>query len=230
LKIFVPILLVFFLPQIVFGQTKKPWNDPGYDNKAVHFGFSVGINTMDLGIKKSLKSDVISSPILIPDVTKLQPGFQVQIVSNLRLSENFDLRFLPGISFGAREISFYNLNNPKDVHTVQIESNYLDFPIDIKYRARRLNNYRPYILTGINYRYDMATRKQDDLRFKPGDIYYEMGVGIDWYLPYFKLSTEIKTGIGLYDILIRDSNSVQNYLASLNRVNAYIVALSFHFE
>ena len=185
---------------------------------------------MDLGIKRSLKSDVISHPVLIPDVTKLQPGFQVQIVTNLRLNENFDLRFLPGISFGAREISFYNLNDGKALPSVQIESNYLDFPLDIKYRARRLNNYRPYILTGLNYRYDMAARKQNDLRFKPGDIYYEAGVGIDWYLPYFKLSTEIKAGVGLSNILVRDSNSIQNYLASINKINGYIVGLSFHFE
>ena len=185
---------------------------------------------MDLGIKRSLKSNIISDPVLIPDVTKLQPGFQVQIVSNLRLSENFDLRFLPGITFGAREISFYDLNGKTLNGLVQIESNYLDFPLDLKYRARRLNNYRPYILSGINYRYDMAAKKENELRLKPGDFYYEVGVGIDWYLPYFKLSTEIKAGIGLTDILIRDSYSTQNYLASIDRINAYVVGLSFHFE
>lgn len=185
---------------------------------------------MDLGIKRTLKSAIISNPVLIPDVTTLQPGFQVQIVSNLRLSENFDLRFLPGISFGARVINFYNLNDKTLFGSVEVESNYLDFPLDIKYRARRLNNYRPYILSGINYRYDMAARKENDLRLKAGDIYYEIGVGVDWYLPYFKFSTEIKAGMGLLDLLVRDSKSVQNYVSSIDKVNAYIVGLSFHFE
>ena len=186
---------------------------------------------MDLGIKRSLKSDIISDPVLIPDVTNIHPGFQVQIVSNLKLSENLDLRFLPGISFGSRTITFYKqIDKTPVVPSVDIESSYLDFPLDLKYRARRLNNYRPYILGGFNYRYDMAARKQDELRFKPGDLYYELGVGVDWYLPYFKLSTEIKAGVGLFDLLVRDSNSNQNYLSSIEKLNAYIIGFSFHFE
>ena len=217
-------------PILVSAQVKKPWNDPGYDNKLVHFGFSVGVNTMDLAIKRSLKADTITSPVLIPDVTKINPGFQVQIVSNLKLGDNLDLRFLPGISFGSRTISFYTVDNQSLVGTVDIESSYLDFPLDLKYRSNRLNNYRPYILGGVNYRYDMAARKQDELRFKPGDIYYEIGMGVDWYLPFFKFSTEIKLGVGLFDLLVRDAKSNQNYMASIDKINAYIVGLSFHFE
>jgi hypothetical protein len=59
-----------------------------------------------------------------------------------------------------------------------------------------------------------------------------MGVGVDWYLPYFKFSTELKVGVGLLDILIRESSTVEgeNYLASIDKINAYIIGLSFHFE
>jgi hypothetical protein len=187
---------------------------------------------MDLGIKRSMRSVTISDPVLIPDVTNTVPGFQVQIVSNFRLAENLDLRFLPGISFGSRYINFYDYRDKTKVGWVHIESNYLDFPLDLKYRARRLNNYRPYILGGFNYRYDMATNKSFEIRFKPGDLYYEMGVGVDWYLPYFKFSTELKVGVGLLDILIRESSTVEgeNYLASIDKINAYIIGLSFHFE
>ncbi len=227
---FFQVIILLSFPILVSAQVKKPWNDPGYDNKLVHFGFSVGVNTMDLAIKRSLKADTITSPLLIPDVTKINPGFQVQIVSNLKLGDNLDLRFLPGISFGSRTISFYKDDNQSLVGTVDIESSYLDFPLDLKYRSNRLNNYRPYILGGVNYRYDMAARKQDELRFKPGDIYYEIGVGVDWYLPFFKFSTEIKLGVGLFDLLVRDAKSNQNYMASIDKINAYIVGLSFHFE
>jgi hypothetical protein len=230
LKRFIQIIPLLLLPLLGFSQKKKPWNDPGYDSKALHFGFSVGVNTMDLGIQRSMRSDTVTNPVLIPDVTAVNPGFQVQIVSNLRLGDNLDLRFLPGISFGSRTVSFYNFTDKTFVGKVDVESSYLDFPLDLKYRARRLNNYRPYILGGINYRYDMAARKQDELRLKPGDIYYEMGVGIDWYLPFFKLSTELKAGAGFLDLLVRDSKSNQNYVASISKMNAYVIGLSFHFE
>ncbi len=157
----IQIILLIFIPFLVDAQVKKPWNDPGYDNKPLHFGFSVGVNTMDLGIKRTLSSE--TGTVLIPDLSMVQPGFQVQIVSNLRLSDDLDLRFLPGISFGARKISFYNTDGTLFGTPVDIESSYLDFPLDLKYRARRLNNYRPYILGGFNYRYDMAAKKQDVL-------------------------------------------------------------------
>lgn len=183
---------------------------------------------MDLGIKRTLSNT--TGTVLIPDLSSTQPGFQVQIVSSLKLADNVDLRFLPGISFGARRISFYDAIDKSLVGKVDIESSYLDFPLDIKYRAKRLNNYRPYILGGVNYRYDMASKKQDELRFRPGDIYYEMGVGADWYLPFFKLATEIKVGVGLLDLLVRDSKSNQDYISSIDRINSYIVGFSFHFE
>ncbi len=229
MKRIIQVSLLLFLPILVSAQIKKPWNDPGYDDKLLHFGFSVGVNTMDLGLKRTMTAES-GGDILIPDVSLINPGFQVQIVTNLKLSEDLDLRFLPGISFGSREISFYNSVDKSLVGNVSIESSYLDFPLDLKYRAKRLNNYRPYILGGFNYRYDMAARKQDELRFNPGDIYYEMGVGIDFYLPYFKLSTEMKVGVGLLDMLVRDSQSNQQYLASLEKINAYVVGFSFHFE
>ncbi len=230
LKNLISVLLLILIPIIVSAQVKKPWNDPGYDNKWIHFGFSVGVNSMDLKISRTLQSDTATHYVLIPDVTRISPGFQVQIVSNLRLGDNLDLRFLPGISFGSRDISFYNSKTKLYEGKVGIESSYLDFPLDLKYRSRRLNNYRPYVLGGINYRYDMAARKQDELRFKPGDIFYEGGIGIDWYLPYFKLSTELKAGVGLLDRLVRDDKSNQNYLASIDKMKAYVVGLSFHFE
>jgi len=236
LRHFLLFLITLSFSLLVSAQVKKPWNDPGYDDKLVHFGFSVGVNSMDLAFKRTNKADVQENPVLIPDVNKLHPGFQVQIVSNLRLAEDLDLRFLPGISFGSRTISFYDLKEtetskkPVLSGTVDLDNNYLDFPLNLKYRSRRLNNYRPYIIGGFNYRYDMAARKQDVFRLKPGDLYAELGVGIDFYLPYFKLSTEMKVGMGLFDLLIRDPKSNQNYLASIEKVNAYIIGFSFHFE
>jgi len=183
---------------------------------------------MDLGIKRTLSNE--TGKMLIPDLSLLQPGFQVQIVTSYRLTDNLDLRFLPGISFGSRIISFYNPADTGFAENVGIESSYLDFPVSLKYRTRRLNNYRPYILSGFNYRYDMATKKQDELRLKAGDVYYELGVGVDWYLPFFKLSTEMKVGVGLLDLLIKDPKSNQDYVNSIESINSYIVSFSFHFE
>ena len=101
-----PILTIFllFFTLTVFAQKEYPRNLTSFDFKRIHFGFTVGLNMMDLGFTRNYEAE----EFLYADLTHRQPGFQVSIVSDLRLSQNWNLRFLPGISFGSREIWFYN--------------------------------------------------------------------------------------------------------------------------
>jgi len=184
---------------------------------------------MDLGVNRTLNNN------LIGDVTRIEPGFQVGIVSDLRLSENWNLRFLPGISFGQRNFAFYN--DTTKVTEMKIESSYLEFPFIFKYRSERMNNFRPYLIGGLNFRYDMAARKEYEeesnvfLKLQPADLYFELGMGIDYYLQYFKFSTELKVGVGMLNILVDDpAEGYPQYLEALNSLNSFIVMLCFHFE
>ena len=196
------LLIILFLVAIAFpgiGQTQKPPNLPAFDYKILHFGFTVGLNVMDFGIDRNYTR----YPDLYADVTRIQPGFQVSIVSDLKLDDNLNLRFLPGISFGAREIIFYeDLQNDGNWtiadrnganSKVRVGPAFLDFPLHLKYRAKRDNNYRPYLVGGINFRYDMAAKRaydgesNDFIRLNAADLYFEIGFGVDTYLKYFKL-------------------------------------------
>lgn len=225
--------LVFFLCDTA-AQRSRVKNDPAYDKKPLHFGFTVGLNTMDFGtvISESAYLDTA----LFADVTRLKPGFNINIVSNLRMNEYFDLRFLPGIGFGQRNLVYYS--GRQKVGTVQkLESSYLEFPLVVKYKSTRINNYRPYLLGGLNYRIDLAARKEYDdaedlyLRLKRADLFYEIGFGIDFYLRYFKFSTELKLATGTRDILMDDPNATHpEYVNTIGRLRSNIFILSFHFE
>jgi hypothetical protein len=229
-RILLTTLILF--PLLLSAQVKRPQNLPGYDdNKTLHFGFTVGLNTMDMGIGRS------TVRTLNADITNVEPGFQVSIVSDLRLAENWNMRFLPGIAFGQRTMAFYSLDYDTLFHQMSIESSYLDFPLSFKYRAQRLNNYRPYMLGGLNFRYDLAAGKDFDtdkeiyIRFKPADIYLELGFGIDLYLMYFKFSPELKVSMGMLNVMVDDpAEGQQKYTESISRLNSYIVSLCFHFE
>jgi len=146
---------------------------------------------------------------LYADVSRLSPGFNVGIVSNFKLNEYFDIRILPGITFGQRTI-FYHKNKKIFNDDNKIESSFLEFPMIIKYKSRRINNFRPYLIGGANYRIDLAARKEYDdgdkvyLRLRRSDIYYEVGFGIDFYNKYFKFSTELKLAVGMLDVLVHD--------------------------
>ena len=217
-----------------YGQKAKPKNESWYDDKPLHFGFSLGFNAMDFNITPSQYYLDVNS--LYPEVAVLNPGINIQIVTNLRTGRYTDLRFLPGVSFGQRVVRYY-----KDTELYnddqRIESSFLEFPLLLKYKGERLNNVRPYVITGLNFRYDLAAKKDYDedelifLKLKRPDLYYEIGTGLDFYLPYFKLSVELKMSNGFRDILSSDPPpSHPEYRNAIEKMRSQIWILAFHFE
>jgi hypothetical protein len=219
---------------ILSGQKQKPKNESWYDEKPIHFGFSLGFNAMDYKITPSQMYYKTDS--LYPEVSILNPGINIQIVTDALLSKHFDLRFLPGVSFGQRVIRFYK--NTKLVNDQQrLEASYLEFPLLLKYKGDRLNNVRPYVIGGLNFRYDLAGKKEFDdakpiyIRIKRPDLYYEMGAGMDFYLTYFKLSIELKMSNGLRNILVGEAAPGHpEYYNAIEKIKSQIWVLAFHFE
>ena len=181
--------------------------------------------------------------VLSPDSVKSVevnrfPGFNLNIVSNLRLTDNLDLRFLPGLVFGQRNLIYTidtsGMSSAYD-KLIPIESIFVEAPLLLKYKSNRLNNHRPYVIGGFTYRFDMDAkeiitdekRKNRPRRLNRSDLYYEIGVGIDYYLPYFKLSSELKFSVGLIDILKPDESKLTS---SIDRMTSKLVILTFHFE
>jgi len=232
--VFIAFLVLILIPSIVYGQKQKPKNVSWYDDKTLHFGFSIGFNTMDFNITPSQTNYKADS--LYPSVAVLNPGINIQVVTDLRPTSFFDIRFLPGVSFGQRNIRFYKnkvLVNDKQ----RLESSFLEFPLLIKLKGARLNNVRPYLIGGLNYRYDLAGKKEYDeakpvyLRLRRGDLYYEFGPGLDFYLPYFKLSIELKVSTGIRDVLVHDpANLHPEYSKAIEKMRSQIWIIAFHFE
>jgi hypothetical protein len=223
-----------------------------FDDKRIHFGFTLGINTTDLGFVHYqnmnenaaflLSDNVIDVPhrekSVRADIATLTPGFTVGIVTNLRLAESFDLRFLPGMSFGERKL-VYNIpivditSENTESKFYSIKSTFLDFPLLLKYKSKKMNNQRPYIIAGSAMRIDISKSGQEDLvRLKPFSTYLEAGVGWDSYLQFFRLSTELKFSFGLNNVLDTGPKitQAQVYSSAFSRLTSNVFTLSFHFE
>jgi hypothetical protein len=219
---------------VVFGQKQKPKNESWYDEKPIHFGFSLGFNTMDFNIKPSEQNFKTDS--LYPEVSVLNPGINIQIISDYRPTSHLDVRFLPGVSFGQRVIRFYK-NRVLVNDQQRLESSFLEFPLLLKYKGDRMNNVRPYVIGGLNYRYDLAGKKEFDdakpiyIRVKRPDLYYELGAGMDFYLTYFKLSVEIKMSKGIGNVLVQEAAPGHpEYYNAIDKLKSQIWVLAFHFE
>ncbi len=233
--VYIVFTLVFSLIGLnLSGQKQKPKNESWYDEKTIHFGFSLGFNAMDFNITPSQEN--LKADSLYPEVSKINPGINIQIVTDLRPAKYMDIRFLPGVSFGQRNIRYYK-NGVLYNENQRLESSFLEFPLLLKFKGERLNNVRPYVIGGFNYRYDLAAKKNYDeekpvyLRLKKPDLYYELGGGLDFYLPYFKFSIELKMSNGLGDVLVREVPSRHpEYVRAIEKLKSQIWVLSFHFE
>lgn len=251
-KIFLYILFIFFVTN-VFAQKQKVKYLTTFDDKLIHFGFTLGVNTLDFNIVNfnpvGQNPDFVAtnwqldpvqigdSSLVRSDVAELVPGFTVSIVSSLRLTEDLSLRFLPGMSFGERRLTYNIPVNDINAYVASdyysIKSTFLDFPVLVKYAARRINNDRPYVVFGSAYRVDISrTAKEDLVKLKSNGLYAEVGAGWDHYYPFFRFSVEAKFSFGLNDQLgdVPSSTQRQYYAQSIKSMRSNIFTLSFHFE
>lgn len=252
-KVFIVFAVLILLIPVAesFGQDRKLMNLTKYDYAQYHFGFTLGLNHMLFTVKPAadLNTRVFSSaqtPDIFVDSSMLLAvnsdptfGFVIGINSDYRLGRYFNLRFIPALSFGERYIE-YNILGFRGDSTVLIDvrknigSVFVDFPFYIKYKSKRHNNKLAYVLAGAQYSLDIASnaRKQDlsgqvVVKLNKNDIYALVGVGFDFYNPWFKLGVELKMAYGLNDILKRD-NSI--YTQGISKLNSKIFQLCVTFE
>lgn len=228
---------------------------PAYDFAKYHFGFILAINQMTFSLKpiqglNYTMFDSISSAEINADSAMIYSiesdatvGFTVGIVANLRLGTYFDLRFIPSLAFGERNMEYvfrkYRDNvpgSPPDLVYIKknIPSTFVELPLHLKYKSKRLGNMRAYVLGGTNLRIDLASQAKKEkeaadiqVKVNSTDIYGEIGVGFDFYFEWFKFGTEIKMSYGILDILKRENNI---YTDGIDKMRSKIFQLSFTFE
>ena len=202
-----------------------------HDDKPIRFGFCVGLNVMDFTITHSYANQRIDS--LTGIVNALSMGFQIQVVSAARLTDNLESRFLPGVSFGQRDLSFYK---KEELHSKpqRLESSYIDLPLLMKYKSNRVNNYRAFLVGGLNTRFDLAKtyREEDDIYMdlKLFDVCYEFGGGFDFYFPYFKLSIELRGSWGIFNVLNTRDTPHPEFQNAFEKLRSTSYMLSFYIE
>ena len=246
---------MLFFSQPAKSQKSIILNMPRYDDDLFHFGFVLGGNMSYLTVRPIADfQHIVWDSTYIPDIlpmpkgvrvlsieSKPTPGFVISIVSDMRIGNLFNLRFIPSLSFGDRDVIYtlqvYGKTDTTIVTTTKkIPSTYINFPIELKYKALRYGNFRPYLLAGAQYTIDLASqakkreqksRDQKIVKFNQNDIYLEAGVGFDFYNEWFKLGIELKMMYGLMNIVKYEHNI---YTDPIEKLNSKIFQLSFTFE
>ena len=221
-----------FLVCFVCGNAQ---NMPYVDEKPIRFGFTLGLNTMDFRTYENLQA--IDGKIYSAEVSQLKPGFSVGVITDLRLHNYLNLRFIPTLHFGERELT-YRAQGESETSVVSVPSVPIYVPIYLKYSAQRANNYRPYLIGGVGASLDLGRDTELPIMLKPFDFFAEVGVGCDLYFSFFKLSPELKFSLGFSDILTsldeRSSGFVSDndkkYTNAMSKLMSRMLTLTFNFE
>ena len=228
-------------------QERKIQNKPYIDLRPMHFGILVGMNLQDIEFDNvgpqtiTLDDGTTQESTILCDADKWNAGFSVGVLADLRLSQHLNLRFAPSMHFGAKHLMFRNLTEtdsegrPLEA-TQDMKNTYIALPIDLKFSAERWNNYRPYLMAGVSPMINLTSKNQEYIQLKRSDFFVEVGLGVDLYLPFFKLIPELKFCYSLRDALdhdhageLQDANQ-RKYTNAVSRGASKMIVLTFYFE
>ncbi|MCH8546562.1 MAG: PorT family protein [Cryomorphaceae bacterium] len=215
------LLLVLFVSATqVSGQISAQKNMPNYNNKPYHFGFYLGLNYTDFQIRHEPNLNDVDN--YFSGVTQTVPGYHVGIISELKLAKYLAIRLNPTFSTTVRRVTFdvYSRTlNRRDYLIRDVESSFIELPLELKLKSKRIDNYQMYLLAGLRYNIDLASNEKvfdpELLKIKVNDFSYEFGVGFDIFFEYFKMSPQIKGFFGFADVIVRDDGV---YPAGINQL------------
>ncbi len=226
-KILIILLLVTFGARAQFTDD-IPKNIPLFDKDALTWGYYFGLNFYDFKIDYKTENEHILS--------ESNPGFQVGLIGNIRLNDNFSLRSEPGVYFTNRRLIFQNFTENKD-KIREISSNYVQLPLAIKFNTIRYGNIRPYVIGGIVFSYNVSSWQDSAndnsagrFRMKKQSWMYEVGAGFEMYLYYFKLTTSVKGIFSLDNELVRDKDPNSPWTSNIESVKTRGVYFNLTFE
>ncbi|WP_299205280.1 porin family protein [Brumimicrobium sp.] len=234
----VPIFVFMVLMSSIGYAQRSPvtQNYRKFDRKLVHFGFMLGVNTSDFSVQ--YKPNMLNDYNVYSISNKSQPGFQLGIISSLKLGTPLlRLRFIPSLSFQERVLNYTFLSEDQDkdfdTYEERVGSTNLDFPLLLKFRTARYNNFAAYIIGGAQYTLDLQSKEKSAQKYGDpfikiyrDDFQAQIGAGADFFLPFFKFGIEIKLSHGIKNALIQDNTRLSNPVNALyNRV--WWISLTF---
>lgn len=228
--------LVLWLLPVATAQTRAA-RLGSFDNRKLHYGIQVGYTQSKFDLNFS-ENDTLRQTIM--SVTSYySPGFHINVIGDLRLGDNLNLRLLPGITLISRDMAYswseaYTSTHWKYDTRRTVESVYGEIPLELKFRAKRYTDFRPYLTAGASWGFDFASLRKNKnnndesiIRLNAIDLRYTAGVGFDFFLRYVKFAIEFKMAFGLLDLKVMDDDY---YTKSTDNLYSRTFMLSFTFE
>ena len=216
-----------------FGQEARELNLYDHDYKPYYFGITLGLNSSRFHPQMHSRFIQNDSVLVAEPTNKI--GFSLGLSATARLSNRFQLRFNPSLSFIERDI-VYQLKHPEDnltEVTKKVESVLVSFPVQLKLQSDRIGNFRVYMLAGLKADMDLssnarAKRAEELIKIKTFDYGPELGLGFNFFFQSFIFSPELKFSNGIPNLHSRDANL--KYSSVFDKVQSRSIIFTIHIE
>lgn len=203
---------------------------PSFDKRTLHFGYYLGINKNSFKVSYVDQSGAENPSAVNPVPEKdmfvsvdAGIGFSLGFVIDYKLHKNINLRFEPGLVSNTKTLTFVNPNIDTSVNGIPIYSGttnlerevpgtYLHLPLLLKFSTNRLNNIRPYVIGGVSYDYNFSSNQNNgddnyegEFRTTTSNFMYEVGIGMDFYLYFFKFTPSIRGIFAINNEIVPDN-------------------------
>ena len=231
-RVFVSVIIILFFINNSTAQKRDIVKyKQNWDKQLVFWGYYLGLNKKDFKIS-------YNTPGILINVTSTS-GFDVGLIGDLRLHKNINLRLEPGLSSNTKTLEFTNIIDANgNFKTREVNGTYLRIPVLLKFSTDRLNNIRPYLIGGVSYDFNFSSNednKNDNstgggFRMTKNNFTYEIGVGVDLYLPYFIFSPSIRGVFAINNELVRDDDPDSLYTSPIDYFGTRGVFIKFAFH
>ena len=212
-------------------------NLPNFDKRTVHYGYFLGVNQYDF---KFEYIPTYYKELMYKDVAVEQnKGFLVGLLGDLRINEYLNLRFEPGLFYNRRFLQFpeySEFTRASDLRR-EIKSTYIHLPLLLKISTKRINNFRPFIVGGFSTDFNLSSNQKnsDDnasnvFRLTTQTYNYELGLGFEFYLYYFKFSPSLRGIFSIQNEMIPDNDVASPWTGKISNLLSRGVGLIITFE
>ena len=201
-----------------------------FQQKPFYYGIALGYNSAFFNVSRS------RSFIGNPDYDVVEsingPGFGVGVIGNLKIGRFFDLRTVVNFAIMSRTMTYQQANS-MTLDKQRLSSSIIEVPFLLRFKSAPYKDKRVFVLTGFKYAYDASNNANTDtedfqLNISPHDFQFEVGAGVQFFLPFFILSPELKFSQGLGNILIYDQTTDKSRI--IDRILSRSISFTLNFE
>lgn len=233
------ILLILFVLGMSFPATAQLFrkerlsNLENFDKRRFTWGYFLGFNSLDFKFRyNEERTDVPNTDVQV----ERQAGFNVGLIGDMRINNYINLRLEPGMVFSQRNLRFPGFEEERD-ELRETKSTYIHIPLLVKFSTKRLNNFKPFIIGGVSTSINLSSNESNpednssgQFRMTSSTYYYEMGIGVDLYLYYFKFTPSIRGVFAMSNELVPDADPNSPWTGNIATMGTRGIFINFTFQ